>query len=56
MIVPAKASQTALVNDCLIAASARDEDFVLITDNAADFELLSPSLPMKHVSPWPTDV
>ena len=54
-ISPGTGIRRSLVNDCLIAASAQDEDFVLITDNGADFELLSRALPIKHVSPWPTD-
>jgi predicted nucleic acid-binding protein len=42
-----------LVNDCLIAASARDHGFVLVTDNAKDFELIRDTLPIEFVPPWP---
>lgn len=43
-----------LVNDCLIAASARDHGFVLVTDNTRDFALLNDYLPIEFVPPWPT--
>jgi predicted nucleic acid-binding protein len=42
-----------LVNDCLIAASARDHGFVLVTDNVKDFELIRDLLPIEFVPPWP---
>lgn len=42
-----------LVNDCLIAASARDHGFVLVTDNTKDFELVRTILPIEFVRPWP---
>ena len=42
-----------LVNDLLIAASARDHGFVLVTDNEQDFELVRDILPMEFVPPWP---
>jgi predicted nucleic acid-binding protein len=42
-----------LVNDCLIAASARDYGFVLVTDNGRDFELINGILPIEFVPPWP---
>lgn len=44
------------LNDCLIAASARDEGFTLVTDNARDFELIAELLPLRFVSPWPDRV
>lgn len=40
-------------NDCLIASSAREEGFVLITDNQADFELIAAEQPVRFVPPWP---
>jgi predicted nucleic acid-binding protein len=53
---PGPGIRSSLVNDCLIAATAQDEDFVLITDNPNDFEMLAGVLPMKHALPWPKDV
>lgn len=41
------------VNDCLIAASAREHGFTLVTDNAADFALVEEVLPLRVVPPWP---
>lgn len=41
------------VNDCLIAASARDHGFTLVTENTRDFELISGILPIEFVAPWP---
>ncbi len=41
------------LNDCLIAASAREHGFVLVTENAADFETLSEVLPVEISAPWP---
>lgn len=42
------------LNDCLIAASARDHGFVLVTGNLADFRALSDLLPVACEAPWPT--
>lgn len=42
-----------LVNDCMIAATARDHGFVLVTDNLRDFALISDYLPIEFVPPWP---
>jgi predicted nucleic acid-binding protein len=42
-----------LINDLLIAASARDHGFVLVTDNGRDFELVEGILPVEFVPPWP---
>jgi predicted nucleic acid-binding protein len=42
-----------LVNDCLIAASARENGFVLVTDNLKDFELIGSVLKVELVPPWP---
>ena len=43
------------LNDCLIAASARDHGFVIITDNLKDFELIKTVAPVDFVPPWPVD-
>lgn len=40
-------------NDCLIAASAREHGFTLITRNTADFELIGTVEPVDAVPPWP---
>lgn len=53
-VSPGPGIKRSLVNDCLIAASARDDDFVLITENASDFRLLAGILPITHVKPWPS--
>jgi len=42
-----------LMNDLLIAASARDHGFILITENTRDFSLVADVLPMETVTPWP---
>jgi predicted nucleic acid-binding protein len=42
-----------LINDLLIAASARDHGFVLITDNVQDFKIVKHILPVEVVPPWP---
>jgi predicted nucleic acid-binding protein len=44
------------LNDCLIAASARDDGFTLVTDNTADFALLGDLLPIRVVAPWPDPI
>jgi predicted nucleic acid-binding protein len=41
------------LNDCLIAASAREHGFTLVTGNSADFELIADFLPLRFVAPWP---
>lgn len=41
------------VNDCLLAASAHEHGFVLITDNARDFERIATVAPFDYVPPWP---
>lgn len=48
-----KGIKKSLVNDCVIAASARDHGFVLVTDNIRDFALISDYLPIEFVPPWP---
>lgn len=42
-----------LVNDLLIAASALDHGFVLVTENERDFQLVAHILPLEVVPPWP---
>src|SRR5207244_613254 len=44
------------MNDCLIAASARESGFTLITENARDFQMIASVLPLVFVPPWPRDV
>lgn len=42
------------LNDCLIAASARDQGFVLVTRNIADFALISRvERSLRYEPPWP---
>ena len=52
-VSPGSGITKSLVNDCLIAASARDHGFVLVTENVKDFELLRDMLPIDFVPPWP---
>lgn len=41
------------VNDCVIAASAQEHGFVLVTENTRDFELIAAVSPFDFVAPWP---
>lgn len=42
------------LNDCLIAASAREVGFVVVTRNAADFTRIRQVEPrLRYVPPWP---
>ena len=41
------------VNDCLLAASAREHGFVLVTENTRDFQLIATVAPFEFVAPWP---
>lgn len=42
------------LNDCLIAATARGEGFVLVTRNASDFSLIQEVEPgFEFAPPWP---
>jgi predicted nucleic acid-binding protein len=52
-VSPDRGITKSLVNDCIIAASARDHGFVLVTDNRKDFELVADILPLEFVPPWP---
>ncbi|HET7461815.1 MAG TPA: type II toxin-antitoxin system VapC family toxin [Longimicrobium sp.] len=40
-------------NDCLIAASAREQGLTVITENERDFRLISTVLPVEFCPPWP---
>jgi predicted nucleic acid-binding protein len=51
--VSANGIKCSLINDLLIAASARDHGFVLITDNGQDFDLVKDILPVDVVPLWP---
>lgn len=42
------------LNDCLIAASAGEHGFVLVTRNSRDFDLIEEVEPgFEHTAPWP---
>jgi predicted nucleic acid-binding protein len=41
------------VSDCVLAASAREHGFVLVTQNPRDFDLIAGVLRFDHVPPWP---
>jgi predicted nucleic acid-binding protein len=42
------------LNDCLIAASARDHGFILVTRNTSDFALISQGeRGIRYQPPWP---
>lgn len=41
------------VNDCVIAASAHELGFVLVTENTRDFDLIATVAPFDCVPPWP---
>jgi predicted nucleic acid-binding protein len=45
--------QRSFLNDCLLATSAREHGYTLITDNLADFELIRTVTPVDVVPPWP---
>ena len=40
-------------NDCLIAASAREQGMTVITENERDFRMISTVLPVQFCPPWP---
>ena len=42
-----------LINDLLIAASARDHGFFLVTESVRDFRVIQSVLPLEFVRPWP---
>ena len=42
------------LNDCLIAASAREHGFILVTRNTAEFALIQEVEPgVEYMAPWP---
>lgn len=41
------------VNDCVIAASARESGFVLVTENTRDFDRIATVAPFDYAPPWP---
>lgn len=41
------------LNDCLLAASAREHGFVLVTRNTRDFERIATVEPLRFAAPWP---
>jgi predicted nucleic acid-binding protein len=41
------------VNDMLLAASCREAGMVLVTDNAADFQRISPYINLEFIEAWP---
>lgn len=51
--VSANGITPSFANDCLIAASARDFGFTLVTANLKDFERLGRYLPIRITPPWP---
>lgn len=42
------------VGDCLLAASAQEHGFVLVTENLRAFELIAGVAPFDYAAPWPT--
>lgn len=40
-------------HDCLLAVSAREEGFTIVTDNGKDFELINSVERVSFVAPWP---
>lgn len=51
--VPPGAFGRSFFNDCVIAASAREHGFVLVTGNRADFQRIALVEPLEVVEPWP---
>lgn len=42
------------LNDCLVAATAREHGFILVTRNPRDFDLIKQVEPrLEHEAPWP---
>ncbi len=48
--------KASFLGDCLIAASAREHGFVLVTRNTQDFELIRTVEPLMVLPPWPNIV
>jgi predicted nucleic acid-binding protein len=53
LVAPGSFSRS-FFNDCLIAASAREHGFVLITSNTADFDRIAKVASVRFCTPWPT--
>ena len=51
--VSATGISRSLLSDCLIAATAAREGFVLVTRNLRDSELIAGVAPFDFVAPWP---
>jgi toxin FitB len=47
-------SRASFLGDCLIAASAREHGFMVVTKNHSDFELIAQVEPVTIVPPWPS--
>lgn len=41
------------INDCVLAASAKENDFVIVTRNTRDFAMIHTIEPFQFVAPWP---
>jgi predicted nucleic acid-binding protein len=41
------------MNDCILAASCREEGITLITNNREDFDLIRKVMPFQVAAPWP---
>lgn len=41
-------------NDCVIAASSREQGFVLVTANRMDFDRIAKVEPVRFYEPWPS--
>jgi len=41
------------LNDCILAASCREEGITIITSNRADFDLIRRVQPLEVAEPWP---
>jgi predicted nucleic acid-binding protein len=50
----ASLGQRSFANDILLAATARELGATIITNNLADFEVISRVLSVKAVAPWPS--
>lgn len=48
-----KTAKPSFVADCLIAASAREHGFIVVTNNAKDFGLIQQVERFQFVPPWP---
>lgn len=46
-------SKRSFPNDCVLAASCRENGLVLVTDNREDFALISHVHPFEVEAPWP---